>query len=300
MRVFAALLLGSLCAFVLPRLAPGDPAMLALLEANLQTDPAALARLRASFGLEAGLAEQYLRWLGAALQGDFGLSWRGGGAVGPELARRLAVSLGLGSAALALAAVVAFPVSRAAAARPGGAADRLIDGVALFSQSVPTFWLGAVLLWWLAVRLGLTGLVAGEVAQRALLPALLLALAAFGPLAAVARAAWRMTAGSPHLVAALARGEPPGQALARQGRRHALAALAAAIAAETAFAVGGAAVLEALCGVPGIGAWAVEAARARDWPVLQAILFAAILWCAVIQGVAGWVRRRLDPRIGAL
>ena len=300
MRFWAALLLGSLCAFGLVRLAPGDPAMLALLEANQAADPAALARLRGALGLDAGLAEQYFRWLGAALGGDFGTSWRAGGAVGPELLARLMVSLSLGGAALALAATLALPAARLAAARPGGAADRAIDAVALLSQSVPTFWIGAVLLWWLAARLGLSGLLAGGVAQRALLPLGLLAFAGFGPLAAVARTAWRATAGSPHLRAALARGEPPRRALARQGRRQALAALAAAIAAEGAFAAGGAAVLEALCGVPGIGAWAVEAARARDWPVLQAVLFAAIIWCALVQSVAGWVRRRLDPREAAL
>lgn len=300
MRLWAALLLGSLCAFTLARLAPGDPAMLALLEANQAADPAALGRLRGALGLDAAWPVQYLRWVWAALGGDFGNSYRGGGAVGPELARRLAVSLTLGAAALALAAALAFPLARHAATRPGGLADRAIDGVALLSQSIPIFWIGAVLLWWLAVRLGWSGMVAGGVAQRALLPLLLLAFAAFGPLAAIARAAWRATAQSAHLRAALARGEPPRRALARQGRRAALAALAAAIAAEGAFAAGGAAVLEALCGVPGIGAWAVEAARARDWPVLQAVLFAAIVWCALIQSAAGWARRRLDPRDAAL
>ena len=300
MRLLAALLLGSLCAFALPRLAAGDPALLALLEAGQAADPAALSRLRAAFGLDGTLPAQYLRWLGAALSGDFGISWRGGGAVGPELARRLAVSLSLGAAALALAACLALPLARHAAARPGGLADRAIDAVALLGQSLPTFWIGAVLLWWLAVGMGWGGLVAGNVPQRALLPLFLLSFAAFGPLSAVARAAWRATADSPHFQAALARGEPPRRALARQGRRHALASIAAAIAAEGAFAVGGAAVLEALCGVPGIGAWAVEAARARDWPVLQAILFAAILWCATIQVAAGWARRRLDPREAVL
>ncbi|MBC7728875.1 MAG: ABC transporter permease subunit, partial [Microbacteriaceae bacterium] len=158
----------------------------------------------------------------------------------------------------------------------------------------------AVLLWWLAVWLGWSGLVGGGPVERAALPCLLLALAALGPLAAVLRTSWRATAASPHLRAALARGALPGRALAGQGRRQALAALAAAIAAEAAFAAGGAAVLESLFSVAGIGAWAVDAARARDWPVLQAVLFAAILWCALVQAAAGWARRRLDPRPVAL
>ena len=300
MRLLAALLLGSLCAFGLARLAPGDPALLALLEANQATDPAALGRLRAAFGLGGFWPGQYLRWVSGALVGDFGVSWRGGGAVGPELARRLAVSLALGGAALLLAAALAMPLSRHACARPGGATDRGIDAVALLTQSIPSFWLGAVLLWWLAVWLGWSGLVGGGPVERAALPCLLLALAALGPLAAVLRTSWRATAASPHLRAALARGASPGRALAGQGRRQALAALAAAIAAEAAFAAGGAAVLESLFGVAGIGAWAVDAARARDWPVLQAVLFAAILWCALVQAAAGWARRRLDPRPAAL
>lgn len=300
MRLLAALLLGSVAAFALARLAPGDPALLALLEANQGADPAILARLRRAWGLDARWGAQYARWIGGVLQGDLGTSFRGGGAVAPELLRRLAVSLSLGVTALALAAGLALPLARRAAARPRGLADRCIDAVALLTQSVPTFWLAAVLLWWLAVRLGWTGLVAGDVVTRAILPALLLALAALAPLAAVARAAYRATAASPHFTAALARGERPARALARQGGRLAWASLAAAVAAEGAFAAGGAAVLESLCGIPGIGAWAVDAARARDWPVLQAVLLAAIAWCALVQAAAGWAQRRLDPRRQAL
>ena len=296
MRLLAALLLGSLAAFALPRLAPGDPALLALLEAGQSADPAGVAGLRAALGLEAAWPAQYWHWLMAALGGELGTSFRSGGPVAPELLRRLAVSLSLGGASLLLAGALAMPLARRAAARPGGLADRALDGAALLTQCVPTFWIGALLLWWLAVHAGWSGLVGGGVAERAVLPWLLLAFAALGPLGAVARAEFRRVAASAHLRTALARGEPQSRALSRQGRRQALAALAAAVAAEVAFAAGGAAVLEALFGVPGIGAWAVEAARARDWPVLQAVLLAAILWCAVVQQAAQALRRRLDPR----
>lgn len=132
MRLLAALLLGSLGAFVL--------ALLALLEANQATDSAALGRLRAAFGPGGSWPGQYLRWMGGALVGNFGVSWRGGGAVGPELAQPLTVSLALGGAALLLASALAMPLSRHhAAARPRGATDRGIDAVALLTQSIPNF-----------------------------------------------------------------------------------------------------------------------------------------------------------------
>ena len=88
MRLLAALLLGSLCAFGLARLAPGDPALLALLEANQAADEQTLAAMHGAFGLGGAWPQQYMRWLARALRGDLGVSWRGGGAVAPELIRR--------------------------------------------------------------------------------------------------------------------------------------------------------------------------------------------------------------------
>lgn len=299
LRLGLLLLAGSLAAFTLARAAPGDPAMLALLEANQAVDPAALAALRASFGIDRPLPVQYLAWLGAALTGDLGLSFRTGQPVATEVLARLPVSLALGAAGLALAALLALAVAPRAAARPGGFADRMVDALAVAGQAVPAFWIGALLLWVVAAGLGVLPPLTGPLPARMALPVALIAFAAFGPMAATLRATLRSVAHSTFYAAALARGEARDVAgLERVGRRHALAALVPVLGAEAALAAGGAAVLETLFGLPGLGAFAAEAARARDWPAVQGALLAALVVCALAQIGAGAMRRVLDPRPG--
>jgi peptide/nickel transport system permease protein len=299
LRLGILLLAGSLAAFTLARAAPGDPAMLALLEANQAADPAALAALRASFGTDQSLPAQYLAWLGAALTGDLGLSFRTGQPVVEEVLARLPVSLGLGAAGLALAALLALAVAPHAAARPGGVADRAVDALAIAGQAVPAFWIGALLLWVVAAALGVLPALTGPLPARMALPVALIAFAAFGPMAATLRATLRGVTRSHFHAAALARGAPPGVAgLRRVGRRHALAALVPVLGAEAALAAGGAAVLETLFGLPGLGAFAAEAARARDWPAVQGALLTALLVCILAQAGAETMRRVLDPRPG--
>jgi ABC-type dipeptide/oligopeptide/nickel transport system permease component len=299
LRLGILLLAGSLAAFTLARAAPGDPAMLALLEANQAADPAALAALRASFGTDQSLLAQYLAWLGAALTGDLGLSFRTGQPVVGEVLARLPVSLGLGAAGLALAALLALAVAPHAAARPGGVADRTVDALAIAGQAVPAFWIGALLLWVVAAALGVLPALTGPLPARMALPVTLIAFAAFGPMAATLRATLRGVARSIFHAASLARGAPAGVAgLRRVGRRHALAALVPVLGAEAALAAGGAAVLETLFGLPGLGAFAAEAARARDWPAVQGALLTALLVCVLAQGGAETMRRMLDPRPG--
>ncbi len=299
LRLGLLLLVGSLAAFTLARAAPGDPATLALLEANQAADPAALAALRASFGTDRSLPAQYVAWLGAALTGDLGLSFRTGQPVADEVLTRLPVSLGLGAAGLALAALMALAVAPHAAARPGGLADRAVDALAVAGQAVPAFWIGALLLWVVAAGLGLLPALTGPLSARMALPVLLIAFAAFGPMAATLRATLRGVAGSTFHAAALARGTVPGVAgLRRVGGRHGLVALVPVLGAEAALAAGGAAVLETLFGLPGLGAFAAEAARARDWPAVQGTLLAALLVCALTQAIAEAVRRGMDPRPG--
>ncbi len=299
LRVLLLLLAGSLAAFSLARAAPGDPALLALLEANQVADPAALATLRASLGTDRPLPVQYLAWLGAALTGDLGLSFRTGQPVAAEVLARLPVSLGLGSAGLALAALLALAVAPRAVARPAGVADRVVDVLAVAGQAVPTFWIGALLLWVVAAGLGLLPALTGPLPARMTLPVLLIAFAAFGPMAATLRATLRSVSRSAFHRAALSRGMAPGVGgLRRIGGRHALAALVPVLGGEAALAAGGAAVLETLFGLPGLGAFAAEAARARDWPAVQGALLAALLVCALAQAGGEAARRALDPRPG--
>lgn len=299
LRLLLLLLAGSLAAFSLARAAPGDPALLALLEANQGADPTALAALRSAFGIDRSLPAQYLAWLGAALTGDLGVSFRTGQPVTQEVLARLPVSLGLGAAGLTLAALLALLVAPRAAARPGGPADRVVDTLAVAGQSVPAFWIGALLLWVVAAKLGLLPALTGPLPARMALPVLLIAFAAFGPMAATLRAALRGVGRSAFHTAALARGAAPGvRGLQRSGGRHALAALLPVLGAEAALAAGGAAVLETLFGLPGLGAFAADSARMRDWPAVQGALLAALLVCALAQAGAEAARRALDPRPG--
>lgn len=296
-RFALLLLLGSLAAFALARAAPGDPALLAVLEANLAPDPAALAALRAAFGSDRPIVEQYALWLRAIVTGDLGRSFRTGEPVLHDILARLPVSLALGTAGLTLAVPLALALARVAALRPRCAADRAIDALAVIGQSVPAFLIGALLLWIVAAYFGVLPALTGPLPARFALPVLLIALIAIGPMAVVARDTLRSVARSLFYTAAVARGAPPGPAgLWRSGCRQTLVALLPVLGAEASLAAGGAAVLETLFGLPGLGAHAVDAARARDWPTIQGCLLAGLLVCASAQALVGALSRLLDPR----
>ncbi len=293
-RAAAHLLAASVLAFLIVRAMPGDPAVLLLLAQGQAADPATVAALHAQWGLDRGLPGQYAAWLGDFLVGDWRTSFRTGRPIFEEFRARLPTTLTVGLGAFALALLVVRPLAEAAAARPGGWPDRLLDAATLGAQAVPGFWIGCIAIWLFVVEFRALDLFAGGPLRFAL-PIAIVAFAVLGPLAQVYRAGLREAARSDYVRAALARGAPRARVVAQQGRRYAALGLLSTAAAEAGTVVGGTAVVETVFGLPGIGQFVVDSVAVRDFFVLQAFFMVAVAWMLLASLAARLARRFVAP-----
>jgi peptide/nickel transport system permease protein len=295
-RALLLLWFASIASFAVIRAMPADPALITLLAFNQPVTEATLAALRGEWGLDRPLLEQYLRWLADFLGGDWRRSFRTGDPILDEFVARLPLSLAVGLGGLLLAIALAVPLAEAAARRPRGAWDRLLEVLTLGAQAVPAYWIAAILIWVLAVEFSWLRPIAGPTAERMILPILIVALTGIGPLAAVYRAGLTEVGRSHYLMVAIGKGGDPQAALMRHGRRYAAVGLASALSAEASWVIGGTAVVEVVFGLPGISLFLVESIAVRDYFVIQAYLMVAVAWMIVVSAAAQVARHLLDPR----
>ncbi|WP_372426705.1 ABC transporter permease [Salinarimonas chemoclinalis] len=294
-----AWLLVTAAAFALVRAMPGDPVEMLLAAGNVAPTPDAVAALRAAFGLDRPLPVQFAAWLGGFLTLDWGVSPVTGRPILADVAVRAPWSAAIGAGGLAAAVAGGFALGFAAAARPGGLADRASRVLAVSAQALPAFAVGLVLLWLVAVEWRLLAPLTGSVAERLVLPIALVALFSVGAVARVARVAFAEAAGAPYMVTARMKGLSRTRALWRHGRRHAALTVLAAITPEAAWIVGGTAVAEIVFSVPGLSDRVVAAVATRDYALLQAYVALVAFWLLGVHALAALARRRLDPRVGA-
>jgi peptide/nickel transport system permease protein len=294
----AVMLVGtSVLAFAVIRAMPGDPAEIALAAWNVAATPETVEALHRQWGLDQGLVAQYFAWLGRFVAGDWGQSFRTGQPILVEFVRRFPVSAVLGFGGLAIAAALAVPLGFLSARRPGGAADMLARALNVLHQSVPSFWIGLVLLWLLGVKLQLIRPFADEGPGRFALPILIVALYSLGALARVYRAELIAVTHEPFFMTARAKGLSEVRALWAHGHRAALFAMVVAIVPEFAWVVGGTAVIEVVFALPGISQFLVQSVAARDYFVLQAYVVVIAAWMLGVNLAVAAALRWLDPRI---
>ena len=305
------LVVAATLAFVLMRIAPGDP--LAALTADRSLPPEAVAELRARYGLDRPLAAQYLAWAGAALRGDLGVSIATGLPVADLLRSRLPASLVLGATVLLLTFSVGIVLGVLQAARPGSVADRVIGAASLAAYATPAFWLGLILANLFAVRggwlpaagmhdplldPGATWLTrAGDLLRHLVLPAVTLTAVSVGAVMRYQRAAMIEALALPSIGAARARGLPDRAVLWGHAWRNALGPVIALLGLWLPLLVTGAVFVELVFDWPGLGQLAAASVAARDYPVVMgATLLVAVL---VIGGnlLADLLHAAADPRL---
>lgn len=298
----ALLLAVSMVLFVAVHVLPGDPVTQAL---GSTYTPERGAQLRAQLGLDAPVAEQYLRWLGGVWRGDFGTSAVTRVPVGPVVAERAGNSVVLAAAAFVVIAVVGVGVGLLAGARPGSGRDRAVSVVTLTVTAVPEFALATVLVavfafglgWLPAVSLLAPG--AGPASQPEILVLPVASLALYGGAYTVrmVRGVVADIATGPHVEAARIAGLPEHLVLRRHVLPSAAGAIAQVLALLVPYLVGGALVVETVFAYPGLGALLAGAIGARDAVqveaaglVLAAVAIAGFLVAELIHGRTGPVR----------
>jgi peptide/nickel transport system permease protein len=294
LQALPLLLLASLAVFLLIHITPGDPVRLMLGE---QASDEQVAAVRARMGLDRSLPEQYLSFLGRALQGDLGMSIRAVRPTAELIGLALPATLLLAAAALFLAVIIGLPVGVLAALRPGGLFDNLALFLALLGQSIPSFWLGLTLISFVALRWRLLPTSGYGDWQHLVLPACSLAPFLAGLIIRITRTSFIEVLRQDYIRTAYAKGFALSPVLFRHALRNAMLPIVTILGLQTGALLGGAVVTETVFGWPGVGQLAVNALSDRDYPVVQAVVLVSALIFIGINLLVDLAYSILDPRI---
>lgn len=274
--------------------ATGDPAALLL---PLDATPEDHARLRAQLGLDDPLLVQYWRFASGAVRGDFGRSVRQSEPALGLVLERLPATLELTLSAMALAVIVAIPTGIIAAARRGTIVDQAAMLVALIGQSMPNFWLGIMLLLLFAVQFELLPVAGRGSWANLILPAVTLAMYSMARTARLVRSGLIDVLGQDYIRTARAKGLKEALVLRRHALRNGLLPVVTVLGLDLAHLLGGAVITETIFAWPGIGRLAVTAIGARDYPVVQAVVFLVAVAYTVMNFFVDVLYAYLNPRV---
>ena len=298
------LLLVSLAVFGLVRAVPGDPASIML--GDMATE-ASVADLRAQMGLDKPVVLQFGLWLMRVLTGDLGQSIQFAVPVRPLLLDRFAVTSAVVVTAVAIAALIAVPAGMLAAWRQGSAWDLGVVASATLLMSVPSFWMGLLLLLVLGLHLGwlpVVGYVAIGTDMKAgllylAMPVVTLVLVESGVLIRMARAATLEVLRLDYVAHARAKGLPEHVVLGRHVLPNAFAPTWTLIGLVLGNLLGGIAVVETVFTLPGLGRLLVGAIFARDYPVIQGCMLFITFVYVMVNLFIDLLYPLFDPRVVA-
>lgn len=298
-----AVLIGVLTVvFTLVHLVPGDPVRIAL---GTRYTPEAYEALRTAAGLDRPILVQFLSYLGNALTGDLGVSFRNGDPVTATLLDRLPATISLGLAGIVVGLLIAVPAGVYSALREGRVSDAIVRIASQFGVSVPDFWLGILFIAFFATTLGwlptsgyrpLFGDPVGWL-EHIVLPALTVGLVAAAIMTRYIRSAVLEVASMGYVRTARSKGLPPRVVTFRHTVRNALIPILTITGIQLATILGGVIVVEVVFAWPGLGRLVFNAVAARDYPVIQgAVLLIAVLFL-VINLLVDALYAVADPRI---
>jgi peptide/nickel transport system permease protein len=284
----------SLIVFSLARLT-GDPIDVLGPEDMSREDEAAL---RAQWGLDKPLPQQYLSFVTNAVRGDFGPSFKfPTETAGSVILDRLPNTLKLGFVATILTISIGIPLGILAAVKRGSLLDRVAKGLALFGQSVPEFWLAIVLIWLVAVRWhfvptsGIVGL------SSYILPSIVISLFGIAALLRLFRSAMLETMGSEYVKLARLKGLSEFKVVWKHALKPAASGPLTFFGGILVRMFTGATVVEIVFAWPGVGLLAYDAANARDFPVVQALTLLTASAIVVMNLLVDVTYAYLDPRV---
>ncbi|HJS87392.1 MAG TPA: ABC transporter permease [Acetobacteraceae bacterium] len=303
-QVIPTLLLVSVLVFCLQQLMPGDPAVVM---AGDSADPQTIAQIRAELWLDRPLPAQYVHWLGHVLHGKLGYSWRNREDVAVLIGEKLPVTAQLASMAFVIAAAIGVPAGVLAAARRNSAWDYLANAVGLAGLSIPTFWLGIMMILLFSVRLGwlppsgyvpLTEDWARSLATT-VMPAFVLGAAIAAVLMRHTRSAMLGAMGQDFIRTARAKGLPERVVVLRHALRNALIPVVTLGALELGALLSGAVLTEQVFSIPGFGKMIVDAVFNRDYLVVQGVVLVTATLIVVLNLLADILYVLINPRLRA-
>jgi peptide/nickel transport system permease protein len=312
----------SLLVFLMMHEAGGDPAVIRL---GMQADEESIARLRAEMGLDRPLAVQYLDFLSGAVQGDLGRSYRSNAAVTDEIWARFPATVELAVAAMLIGVVIGLTAGIVAGVKRNSWFDYTSTFTALIGISIPTFWLGIILIiifgvwleWlpisgrvnprlgadpsqpFLVIRSALQGdwVVFEDALKHLILPAITLAGWPAAIIARITRASVIEAMDGDYIRTARAKGLRDTLVVRRHALPNAIIPVLTVIGLELGVLLGGAVVTETVFAWPGVGKLAYDAIAARDYQVTQGVVLLLAAVFVLLNLVVDILYAVIDPRI---
>lgn len=294
LSVIPVLLGVSVLVFSVMQLIPGDPAEMVAGENASEED---IANIRRQLGLDRPVHEQYFSFIGNAIKLDFGTSTRSKRPVIDELKQRLPATAELAVASMAFAAVTGLSIGIFAATRPNSIWDNLVMLLAISGVSMPTFWMGIMLILLFPVTLGVLPTSGRGGLDHLVLPALTLGSTSAAIIARQTRSAMLEVMGLDYIRTARAKGLAEGVVIWRHALRNAMITTITILGLQFGFLLGGAAITETVFAWPGVGRLVVDAIKFRDFPVVQATVLVLATMFVIVNLIVDMLYVALDPRI---
>jgi peptide/nickel transport system permease protein/oligopeptide transport system permease protein len=284
----------TLLVFLMRVLVPGDPVEIMFM--GQSADRATIERVRKELGWDRPIAVQYAEYVGQLVRGDLGRSIQNNRPVAEDLRQRYPLTLLLALASLVLATTLGLGLGVLAALYRERFLDAVATALAVVGISMPSFWLGLLLISLVSVRWGWLPVMGAESWRHLVLPATTLGVVSAAAIARLVRSSLLETLGQDFIRTAWAKGLPGHLVIAKHALRAALGPVLSVIGLQFGFMLSGAFIVEVVFAWHGVGELAVIAIQTRDFPLIQGVVIAVAVTYVVINAtvdlVAGW----LDPR----
>ncbi len=284
----------TLLLFLLLNVIPGDPVALMLKE---KADPDVIARVRTQMHLDDPWPVRYVRFLGGALKGDLGVSYKLRRPVSDLILKAFPNTLMLAMAAALVAWIIGIPAGILSAVKQYSLPDHFFMGFSLLGVSMPVFWSALLFQYVFGVKLGLLPVAGFYGWKYLILPAIVLGWSSCGTVARLTRSSLLEVMRSDYIRTARSKGVREIMVISRHALKNSLLPVITIMAMQVAFLLSGSVITESIFGIPGVGRIAIMAIQNRDMPLLQgSVLFTTVL---VILGnlIADLLYSTLDPRI---
>ncbi len=272
----------------------GDPAVLMLPpEASAEQVDA----FREAYGFNDPFLVQYGRFLKDAMQGDFGRSLRYNQPAMELVIERLPATLQLSFTSVLLAVIFALPLGIIAAVNRNRPPDYAASCLSVIGQSMPNYWLGFMLVYLFAVKLGWLPTSGGPGLRYVILPAVTIAFAIMALISRMTRSSMLQVLHQDYVRTARAKGQTENKVITVHALRNALLPIVTIVGLQFGYILGGAVVIETIFAWPGLGLLTIQAIYNRDYPVVQAAVLFLTVSFVVINLLVDISYQFLDPRI---
>lgn len=284
----------TLCAFLLLRSIPGDPALSLVGE---RADPSVIDEIRREIGTDRSLPAQYAGYLSLLLRGDLGKSYYTRRDVFADMVEKFPNTLLLAVCAMLIAVPAGIVLGALSAFSRSDAVRRLVDGLSIAGLSIPVFWNGIMIMLVLSLILRLLPPSGTGGFQYVIMPAFVLAIPACATIARITKTSLEDVRSMPFIMTAHAKGLPPLRVTLIHVFRNAVIPVITIIGLDFGSYLNGAVVTETIFGWDGIGRFTMEGILKRDYPVILGCILLGTLVFVVVNLVTDVICHYLDPRI---